>query len=422
LKHQLLLNEIPLSGVVSLAASNNDKGKQIMLKLNLGSGKLKIKGYENIDKIYGTDAYPLQFDSGGVDEIRASHILEHFGRWEVKKVLRNWVDKLRPGGVLKIAVPGFDKLMESQARGDKLPASLDAYVFGGQTDENDFHKSMFTEPVLKALLEEAGLVDIQVWESQFEDCASLPISLNLRGQKPGGLETKIHAVMTLPRLAFTANMFAAATIFPKLGIAIDTRTGVFWERKLTELIDLHLNDGTEYIITMDYDTMFKEEHVRRLIQLMGENPDVDCIVPVQIMRENETPMFAIVDTEGNGKEVPLTEFDSELVQIATGHFGLTIFRISAFKNLKKPWFLGKPNEDGDWKEGRIDPDIYFWHNFYEAGNKVCLATNIMIGHMQMMATFPGPARKSFKPEHYYMNQLSRGEWPEHCVPNVEMKK
>jgi predicted SAM-dependent methyltransferase len=81
-----------------------------MLKLNLGSGQFKIKGYENIDKMYGTDAYPLQYDLGEVDEIRASHILEHFGKHEVLNVLKNWVDKLRPGGVLKIAVPDFDKI------------------------------------------------------------------------------------------------------------------------------------------------------------------------------------------------------------------------------------------------------------------------------------------------------------------------
>jgi hypothetical protein len=173
---------------------------------------------------------------------------------------------------------------------------------------------------------------------------------------------------------------------------------------------------------MDYDTAFKEEHVLRLMQLMAENPDVDAIVPVQTKRENETPMFAIVDEHGNGREVPLTEFEDELVPIATGHFGLTIFRVSAFDDLKKPWFLAHPNKDGEWGEDRIDEDIHFWHNFYECGKKVCLATTVMLGHLQMMCTFPGPARKGFKPEHHYMSQLDRGEWPEHCLPKVELKK
>ena len=155
---------------------------------------------------------------------------------------------------------------------------------------------------------------------------------------------------------------------------------------------------------------------------MAENPDVDAIVPVQIKRENETPMFAIVDEKGEGRAVPLTEFDKELVPIMNGHFGLTIFRASAFEGLKKPWFLAHPNEDGDWGEGRIDEDIHFWHNWFKEGRKACLATSVMIGHMQMMCTFPGPARKSFKPEHYYMNQIDRNQWPEHCLPKVELLK
>jgi hypothetical protein len=393
-----------------------------MLKLNLGSGKQKLKGYENIDKMYGTSAFPLDYDSGEVDEIRASHILEHFGRREVKSVIRDWVDKLRPGGVLKVAVPGIDKIIDAKSKGIELSHSVDAYIFGGQTDENDFHKSMFTEIVLRELLEDAGLQDIRVWESQIDDCAKLPISINLEGTKPGGLETKIQCVMTLPRLGFTANLTAAATIMPKLGIQVQTATGVFWGQKLSRLIDRYLNDGTEYIITMDYDTMFHENQVKRLLQLMAENPEVDCIIPVQVKRENKTPMFAIIDAEGNGRDVPLTEFDAELVQVATGHFGLTIFRVSAFQGLKKPWFLAHPNEDGDWGEGRIDEDIHFWHNWHKEGRTACLATSIMIGHLQMMCTFPGPARKGFLPEHYYMNQIDSGQWPEHCVPKVEMLK
>lgn len=394
-----------------------------MLKLNLGSGPehLKIKDYENIDLKDGKSAYPLQYNSETVDEIRASHILEHFGKHEVQQVLKNWVDKLRPGGVLKIAVPDFDKIAKAYVDQQKMEHSPNDYIMGGQSDENDFHKSMFNKAILTKLLEAVGLRDIQVWDSQIKDCASLPVSLNLRGQKPGGVETKITAVMTLPRLGFTANMLAAGRVFPKLGINFDTESGVFWGQCLTRVIERHRTDGSEYIITMDYDTIFKEEHVRKLLQLMAENPEVDAIVPVQTKRENECPMFGIQSEDGKTREVPLTEFDAELVQIMTGHFGLTIFRVSAFNDLEKPWFNSKPNENGDWGENRIDEDIHFWHNFAKAGRTVCLATNVMLGHLQMMATFPGPARKCFKPEHYYMNQLERGEWPEHCVPVLESK-
>lgn len=396
-----------------------------MLKLNLGSGpeELNLNGYENIDLKSGKNAYPLRYDLESVDEIRASHLLEHFGRREVKAVLKNWVDKLRPGGVLKIAVPSLDKYIEAKAKGIKMASSLDAYIMGGQTDDNDFHKSMFTKPALELLMKEAGLRDIQVWESEVADCASLPISLNLRGQKPGGLETKIQAIMSAPRLGFMANMNAAATIFPSVGAQFTVGTGVFWGQVLSRLFEKHREDGTEYIITCDYDTWYKRNHVVKLLQYMQEHPDIDCIVPLQIKRENEVPMFSLVNEDMQATQmVPVTHFDEELVPIINGHFGLTVFRVSAFSDLEKPWFLAHPNKDGDWGEGRIDEDIHFWHNFHKCGKKVCLATKVNIGHLQLMGVFPGRPRDRFKPVIYYMNQLDRGEYAEHCVPELELKK
>jgi hypothetical protein len=294
---------------------------------------------------------------------------------------------------------------------------------GGQDDQDDFHRSLFNKASLTKYLESVGLTNIDTWESKFTDCASYDISLNLMGTKPGGMETKIQAVMSMPRLAFTDNMLTIINTFPMLGIGFEAATGVFWGQKLSRLFNKHLHDGTEYIITVDYDTWFKKEHVIRLLQLMAENPDVDAIVPVQIKRENDLPMFAIVDKDGSERlKVPFAEFDEELVPIINGHFGLTIFRVSAFEDLKKPWFLAHPNEDGDWEDGRIDEDIHFWHNFYKCGKKACLATQVNIGHIQLGCTFPGKAKDQFKPVQYYMNQVKRGEYHDECVPKVELKK
>jgi len=118
----------------------------------------------------------------------------------------------------------------------------------------------------------------------------------------------------------------------------------------------------------------------------------------------------------------MTHFDDPLVPIVGGHFGLTIFRASAFVDLKKPWFIAEPNEDGDWGDGRIDEDIHFWHNFHACGKKACLATEINIGHIQLSCTFPGAPRDQFKPVQYYMNDMDKGRYAEHCVPKVEMLK
>jgi len=235
--------------------------------------------------------------------------------------------------------------------------------------------------------------------------------------------TKIQAVMSMPRLAFTDNMFRTISVFPPLGIAFDKGSGVFWGQILTRLIERHLGDDTEYVITLDYDTWFNKEHVIRLCQLMAENPDVDAIIPVQTKRENEIPMFSIIDKDGkNVKEALVSEFDKELVQVASGHFGLTIFRVEALKRMQKPWFLGIPDDDGSWGDGRIDEDIHFWKQFMASGLKACLAPDINIIHLELQGTAPGTAANGFKPVSVSMTDLDNGIVPANCTPQVEMLK
>ena len=58
------------------------------LRLNLGAGRVRIDGWTPIDRQFGSEAYPLKdYADGSVDEIRASHLLEHFPFAEVPRVL-----------------------------------------------------------------------------------------------------------------------------------------------------------------------------------------------------------------------------------------------------------------------------------------------------------------------------------------------
>ena len=149
------------------------------MRLNLGSGSTPIEGYHNLDAKTGDSIYPLKHV--GCDVIRASHLLEHFGTEESIQVLLNWIDCLKPGGVLKIAVPDFDDLMRRRALGQEL--NYEGIIMGGQTDELDYHKSLWTTEKLSFLMMEMGLIDIRTWQSEIADCASLPFSLNLQGCK-----------------------------------------------------------------------------------------------------------------------------------------------------------------------------------------------------------------------------------------------
>ena len=227
----------------------------------------------------------------------------------------------------------------------------------------------------------------------------------------------------MPRLAFTDNMFTVIRVFPKLGIDFEKGSGVFWGQILSRMMASHLNDGTEFIITTDYDTWFRHEHAVKLCQLMQENPQADAIVTVQVKREEEHVMFSKLDKNGNWAErVPLEEFYKELTPIVNGHFGLTIFRVSALKKCKRPWFLAVPDKNGGWEDGHLDEDIYFWRNFHNSGCQAYLAPKINIGHLQMMCTFPGEAKDGFKPIHCYITDVEHGKLPEHCVPKVEYLK
>lgn len=149
------------------------------MKLNLGAGNQPIDGYINLDGANGDSIYPLNYQN--VDEIRASHVLEHFGIVESIDVLKNWIDCLKVGGVLKIAVPDFEELVRRWKRG--VDIDIEAILMGGQTDERDYHKSIWTLPKLRHIMTEFGLTDIRTWQTEILDCASFPFSLNLMGVK-----------------------------------------------------------------------------------------------------------------------------------------------------------------------------------------------------------------------------------------------
>jgi len=151
------------------------------MKLNLGAGATVVPGFTNLDGATGDSIYPLSLAYKDVDAIRASHVLEHFGTQESQLVLKDWVSCLKIGGTLAIAVPDFTVLIRFMNRGLELP--YESYIMGGQTDERDFHKSLWNERKLRLFMEAVGLKNIHTWASEIDDCAKYPFSLNLRGTK-----------------------------------------------------------------------------------------------------------------------------------------------------------------------------------------------------------------------------------------------
>jgi SAM-dependent methyltransferase len=80
--------------------------------VNMGSGERTIEGFINIDFFltrgidYGADLrYPLKINSNVVAGIFCEHTLEHLTFSEGKNLLRECYRILKPGGIIRIAVP-----------------------------------------------------------------------------------------------------------------------------------------------------------------------------------------------------------------------------------------------------------------------------------------------------------------------------
>ena len=140
------------------------------MKLHIGCGRKYLSGYKHLDVIpyehvdFECDARKLDiFADKSVAEIYACHILEHVERDQVVGVLREWCRVLKAGGVIRIAVPDFEALMQQYMDGQPL-LSFQGLLYGGQTYDYNFHHVAFDFNLLKAFLEDAGFMEIQRYD------------------------------------------------------------------------------------------------------------------------------------------------------------------------------------------------------------------------------------------------------------------
>lgn len=100
------------------------------------------------------------FADGSVDDIYASHVLEHLGyQQKLPRALAEFHRVLRKGGRARISVPDFEILCRLflEARhslGDRI--LIMRMAFGGQLDSHDFHYVGLSFDILGELLGKAG--------------------------------------------------------------------------------------------------------------------------------------------------------------------------------------------------------------------------------------------------------------------------
>lgn len=379
------------------------------LRLNIGGGETIIEGYENVDRRFGKEAYPLIYPDNSVDEIRAVHVLEHFPFRQTDDVLKDWVRVLKPGGRIRISVPDVRKeaeeILNPTGRFD-----IQAVMVGAQVDENDYHKAKFDDVGLLIQMQRAGLIAIDRWQDNVHDTHLHPISLNLEGRKPTEGQAnaanlrKIRGVLSCPRLGFNSASNSITQVVRAFGIDYHSMEGAFWGQCLERGIEDAIAAGAEWILTFDYDTVFSVSTVQALCMMLESNPDVGAIAPLQLKRGDDGP---ILNVESPTKDLSLLR--GPLTDATLAHFGCTLIRADAIQKVPKPWFMPVPGPDGRWRDGRIDEDVAFWKKFVAAGNRLCVAPRVAVGHLQLMVTWPD---EYVRPIHQHLH-----DWQQHGAPH-----
>lgn len=171
-----------------------------ILRLHIG-GTNRREGWKILNILPGpevdfvADCTNLEgFADATVDEVYASHVLEHIGyNQELPKALTHIHRILKPGARLRISVPDLDilfRLYLNPEHDRNTRWEIMRIVYGGQTDQYDYHKLGFSWDSLSWYLRRIGFKDIQRVQEfgLFDDTSSLRIddqliSLNVEAYK-----------------------------------------------------------------------------------------------------------------------------------------------------------------------------------------------------------------------------------------------
>jgi len=172
-----------------------------MTRLNLGCGDKILEGYVNVDVVderagatpdISCDITDLSiFEDNYADEILAVHVVEHFWRWEVVDVLKEWVRVLCPGGKMILECPNLISACEAVLSNPEFAAlpgpegQRSMWVLYGDPRWRDplmTHRWAYTPLSLAQIMHEAGLTDLRQEPAQFK--LREPRDMRVTGVKP----------------------------------------------------------------------------------------------------------------------------------------------------------------------------------------------------------------------------------------------
>jgi predicted SAM-dependent methyltransferase len=140
------------------------------VRLNLGSGFAPVAGWTNVDLLGAPVDLPwhlargLPFPDGTVDAVYSEHLFEHLGLDTARRLMAESVRVLRPGGVIRVAVPDAGLLLRSYAGTDdegwalSRPTRMEAVM---SLFYEHGHRTMYDAELLVAVVAGAGARDVR---------------------------------------------------------------------------------------------------------------------------------------------------------------------------------------------------------------------------------------------------------------------
>lgn len=141
------------------------------IKLDLGCGGIKKKGFFGIDAILGPNVdlefnleNGIPFSNNSIAEIYSSHFLEHLSNKKALFLISEIKRVLKKNGKLTLVVPDLEKTINDflkMSEKNKWNFGWE-WIFGNQKKDYEYHKTGFSKNRLKSILEENGFKKISV--------------------------------------------------------------------------------------------------------------------------------------------------------------------------------------------------------------------------------------------------------------------
>ncbi len=192
-------------------------------------------------------------------------------------------------------------------------------------------------------------------------------------------DVTVAAVMTAPRYEAVYARNEIERALHEAGVPLTVSGGVYYGQCMQTMLEMVVDRGVDYALTIDFDSCFTADHVRRLISIVSQEDEIDALAAIQPMRGEGR----LLGSTGKPEQLAWNGYP---IKVKSAHFGLTVIDVRKLGETVKPWFHHQPDDAGRWGDKKIDDDVWFWRQWESAGCSVYIDPGCRLGHLEEVVT------------------------------------